>query len=455
MNPLLAQLTARHWAMDPRWLQALADQVAGLTTERCEAIMAKHESRGRSRDKASGPQLDVRGGVAVIPILGTILPALSWWEDMLNEYFGVAATGLDAIREQLDMALGSDSVKSILLYIDSPGGVVDGVADLADQLRAARERKPIHTHYENLGASAAVWLGSQASSISANRTAQVGSIGVYTVIRDTSAMAEEIGIKVRVVSSGPYKGTGVPGTAVTDAQLEPIQEIIDGLAAEFVGAVAQGRGADYAAVQKLATGRTWLAPEAASKGLIDQVATSSEAIAYSTTHTNSNHKDATMSDQTKDTKKTEASGDSQQLDAAAIQKQAIDRLKAMEAAFPNHRDFARTQWEKGASVEQATFEHYAVLKAENDDLRKQLAAANQETAKAKEERQTADAAMENAGADPVKGDKAKDEAPTGDPVAAYEQKVAELIKAGDPCPERTIATKHPALHSAYIDSANG
>ncbi len=91
------------------------------------------------------------------------------------------------------------------------------------------------------------------------------------MVEDSSGRAERLGIRVHVVSSGRWKGLGVPGTPVTNDQLAAEQEFIDGLAAHFVTAVAEGRHMKPEDVQALADGRTWMALQAQANGLIDQV----------------------------------------------------------------------------------------------------------------------------------------------------------------------------------------
>ena len=95
-----------------------------------------------------------------------------------------------------------------MLHVDSPGGHVAGVQALADTIFQARKLKPLHAHIEDLGASAAYWLASQANTVTANSTAEVGSIGTMAVVHDSSGAAAKAGIKVYVVSSAPAAGIG-------------------------------------------------------------------------------------------------------------------------------------------------------------------------------------------------------------------------------------------------------
>jgi signal peptide peptidase SppA len=166
-------------------------------------------------------------------------------------------------------------VRAILLHIESPGGTVGGTAEAYDAI--VNSRKPVHSHIEDLGASAALWIASASKSISANKSAAVGSIGTYTAIQDTSGAYAKDGVKVHVISSGGVKGGGVDGAPISDAYLAETQKRIDSITDLFVEAVAKGRGMSSARVKELADGRIHLATAAKGLGLIDKVASLDEA----------------------------------------------------------------------------------------------------------------------------------------------------------------------------------
>jgi signal peptide peptidase SppA len=145
------------------------------------------------------------------------------------------------------------------------------VQSLSDDVYNTRAFKPITAKIDDMAASAAYWIASQAESIEANASALVGSIGVYTVMYDTSAAAKDAGVKVNVISSGDYKGSGVPGSEITDKQIEAEQQLINKAADMFIDAVARGRGLEDKEVRKSADGRVWFAADAMGRGLIDSV----------------------------------------------------------------------------------------------------------------------------------------------------------------------------------------
>lgn len=217
--------------------------------------------------EAKPSKLDVSNGTAIVPIKGYLMESVPEYYKLL----GIEATSYKDIRSQVAEALSDKDVESILLDVDSPGGITDGVYETGSQIREARSQKPVNARITGLGASAAYWLASQANSIGASPTAQVGSIGVYMSLVDYSKHAESLGARVILVSSGKHKGTGLPGTKISDEQVKPYQKIVDQLSALFVDEVAVGRQESKLKVKGWADGRVWLAQEAKSKGLIDSV----------------------------------------------------------------------------------------------------------------------------------------------------------------------------------------
>lgn len=210
-------------------------------------------------------------GVAVIDISGTITKKGS----------SFSRTGATAYaRRKLALAVRDTAVQAIVLRIDSPGGTVAGTGDLASDLADANKIKPVTAYIEDLGASAAYWIASQAGRVFANESALVGSIGVLTVVRDYSAIFAKAGVKIHVIKAGEFKGMGAEGTEFTDEQRAEVQRSIDETYGLFVGAISRGRRMTEDAARALADGRIWHAAEAKKKGLIDGISTLAEAVSF-------------------------------------------------------------------------------------------------------------------------------------------------------------------------------
>jgi signal peptide peptidase SppA len=204
-------------------------------------------------------------GVATIPIVGVMTD----YPDLFDDFLGCcpASTTVNAI----ETAEQDAAVKVVDFYIDSPGGLASAGGTVAQAI--AGMKKATVARVGGMAASAAYRAASQADKIVAARDAQVGSIGTYTVLADTTGLQENIGVRLTLVASGPYKGLGADGkvsAALTEDTQREITEIND----LFVADVKNGRGLSITHARELADGRVWIASAAKSLGLIDTVESS-------------------------------------------------------------------------------------------------------------------------------------------------------------------------------------
>jgi len=210
-------------------------------------------------------QLKIVDGVAHIPVTGSLTPSA----DPCGAFTGQAETEYGFIQAALIAAEDDQSVKSIALDINSPGGYLDGLDETAQLLAAVT--KPTTAYIGSLGASAAYWLASQADKIVATSPASlVGSIGVaMEEYNDDKALADE-GITHRVYTStdAPDKR---PDTNTPEGQAKVISEL-DALHSVFVRRVAEGRGVSIEKVNSdFGRGGVFTAEKAMAVGMIDEV----------------------------------------------------------------------------------------------------------------------------------------------------------------------------------------
>jgi signal peptide peptidase SppA len=166
-----------------------------------------------------------------------------------------------------------------VLDIDSPGGSIAGITELAAEIRSARGAKPIVAVANTLAASAAYWLGSQADQFVVTPSGHVGSIGVYAVHQDVSKMLDEAGVKMTIVSAGPHKTEGNEFEPLTDEARAEIQARVDASYDQFVEDVAAGRNVPVATVRAdFGGGRVLTARDALKAGMVDRVETLAQTI---------------------------------------------------------------------------------------------------------------------------------------------------------------------------------
>lgn len=179
---------------------------------------------------------------------------------------------------QLDSALADDSVKAILLRIDSPGGTVAASQEIAMEVAYAAEEKPVICSIGDVGASGAYMVASQTDEIIALPTSAVGSIGVITEIPNVAGLLDKLGVEFTVLTAGEYKDAGSPYRSLTPTETMLIQQEVDNAYEEFITIVAEGRDLPEEDVRELATGWAYSAREGMDLGLVDTLGTYNDAV---------------------------------------------------------------------------------------------------------------------------------------------------------------------------------
>jgi len=227
----------------------------------CRELAADDLATIKAAVSGARPAYTNLNGVALIPIKGLMVRDPMWYDETST----IAATV--AVKQ----AAMDKSVKSMMLVIDSPGGEVAGVKELANAIYQARAVKPVVAQVDGMAASAAYWAASQATRIVAHELDAVGSIGVYALMVDDSKMYEDMGVKVHLVATGDYKGAGEVGQPITDAMIEDRKRIVGTYFNAFVTDIMRGRGMARETVMSSADGRVWIGAENVGRGLIDGV----------------------------------------------------------------------------------------------------------------------------------------------------------------------------------------
>jgi protease-4 len=159
---------------------------------------------------------------------------------------------------------------ALLLRIDSPGGTVGDSQEIhAALLRLRQQGCRVVASFGNISASGGVYVGVAAERIVANPGTITGSIGVILRGNNLSRLLERVGIRFETVKSGLYKDILSPDRALSDDERQLLQDLIDASYAQFVAAVAEGRGLSQEAVRAFADGRVFTGAQARDLGLVD------------------------------------------------------------------------------------------------------------------------------------------------------------------------------------------
>ncbi len=210
--------------------------------------------------------LSVEKGIATVMVHGSLTHVDSYW----NRYFGI--TSYNEIRNAIVEAIEDEDVNKILLDIDSPGGSVKGLGELADFIKSAREHKPISTYISGSAFSAAYWIASVTEKISGPKMSEAGSIGVIAILAEMVKMFKNAGVEIHVFRAGKFKALGNPYEKLSDKGKEIIQGKLDKTEEFFLDAVSENRNIPRDKVKsRVGEGLTFFASDAVANGLMDEV----------------------------------------------------------------------------------------------------------------------------------------------------------------------------------------
>jgi len=268
---ILRAIASQPWAISSQGM----DTMLGVLQYRMQNGHLSAQDIEARLDKRKENQVASRSGsIAVIRVHGTITNRMGMFSDISG---GASA---EATERAVRTAYDDDAVKAIVIDMDTPGGSVGGIPELADTIRSLRGGDtPIVVQVNDMAASAGIWIASAADEIVASPSSMVGSIGVISVHEEVSKMLAEMGVTETIITSSPYKGEGNPYQPLTEEALEHLQDMVNRYDAMFDQAVAEGRGVSTKQVNEdFGQGRVMLAAEAVKVGLIDRVGTMRETL---------------------------------------------------------------------------------------------------------------------------------------------------------------------------------
>lgn len=275
---LVAEFLATPWALMPERLNAMYGVIARWSVgniasdETMQRIQNERLLRDARRQTASAIS---SGGIAVIPLYGVVTQR----GNMVDDVSGPGSVSTQQFAAALRQALADETVSQILIDIDSPGGSVYGVSELADEIASARTQKPVVAIANSLAASAAYWIGCSASEFYVSPGGEVGSIGVWQAHFDYSQAFATEGVKPTLISAGKYKVEGNPYAPLDEEAQAFMQSRVDDYYTTFTKAVARGRGVPISQVRDgMGQGRVLGADAALAQNMVDGIATFDDVV---------------------------------------------------------------------------------------------------------------------------------------------------------------------------------
>jgi protease-4 len=213
--------------------------------------------------------------IAVIYVEGEIVSG--------SIYDGLGYATPDGINENIRNAMEDESVKAIVLRVDSPGGSSTAGEEIYEEVKRAHDKgMPIVVSMGNVAASAAYHISVPADVIVANPSTMTGSIGVIWTFENMSAYYDQEGIEFHIAKSGEFKDMGGSWRGLSDEEKEYADSVIMEVYETFVINVAEGRNMSVSEVKDLADGRIYTGKKAKELGLVDELGNFYDAIDIAT-----------------------------------------------------------------------------------------------------------------------------------------------------------------------------
>lgn len=250
-------LASQAWALPPTMLADMesiarrelkSGSLEALTTQDGEGLQA-------------APSVELRDSVALIKVRGVVSRYASWMHDICG------GTSTEALAKSLAASIEDAKVRAIVLWIDSPGGQVNGLNELAEMIYAARGRKKIVAYVGGQACSAAYWMASACSEIVIDATAELGSVGTVAGFRILPPVDGEQRIEI-VSSNAPNKRLD-PTSAEGQAA---VQTIVDDIETVFIDAVSRNMAIERTKVlADFGRGGTFIGIKAVKQGMAHRI----------------------------------------------------------------------------------------------------------------------------------------------------------------------------------------
>ena len=219
-------------------------------------------------------------GMSLLFVLGTKTSDFEFGEKVgIIEVKGVIAEAKQVLHN-LKRFREDDSIKAIVIRIDSPGGAVGPAQEIFREIRKTSNKKKVIASMGAIAASGGYYIAAGSDGIVANPGTITGSIGVIMGFTNYEELLQKIGLVPIVVKSGKFKDMGSPVRKMTTEEQQILQNFAKKIHRQFIADVVKGRHLDQAKVESLADGRIFTGQESKDMGLIDRIGNLEDAITW-------------------------------------------------------------------------------------------------------------------------------------------------------------------------------
>jgi protease-4 len=220
------------------------------------------------------------GGSSLNPRVGLVEVSGAIMDEGAGSLIGGRSRGARDVIKALETARKDDSVKAVVIRINSPGGSAAASQEMFNAVRRLKATKPVVCSMGDVAASGGYYVAAACDSIYANGSTLTGSIGVISQFVNYSYLFQKGWLGQETVKSGRFKDAGNPSRPLTAGERQLFQAMVMNVYGQFVNDVLEGRKGKLTRAQllKLADGRVYTGLQAKNNKLIDEIGGLHEAV---------------------------------------------------------------------------------------------------------------------------------------------------------------------------------
>jgi capsid assembly protease len=422
-NKILNAICGDTWLIDPDKLSAICEvlnvHLAGGSIDAETIKLVRDQAKENVCYTARpGPQAAANSGgivggtVGIITLYGTLSQRCGCFDS--------GAVSVERFGKLFDAAMADPSIASIVIDIDSPGGSVYGIQEIAEKIYKARGQKKIVAVANSLAASGAYWIAAAADELVITPGGDVGSVGVYCLHQDASEGYKQVGIKNTLISAGKYKVDGNHMEPLTDDARGYLQSGVNDIYNTFTKSLAKFRGVKVEFVREnFGQGRCVKAKNAVRQEMADGIKTLDEVVQALQKNKNKSFgsSGSAAEPETENFNIGVNEMSQKEIKAAVEADRAAEnqRFADLRAEFDD-AEFVADQFAAGNDVDQAKVAFYDMIKAQDETSQGPKLAATDEPVEPAETDEPVEPAETDEPVEPAETDEPVEPAETDEPV---------------------------------------